>query len=61
MIGDSETKEHFKFLSKHGIRAIGALFISNEKLLNWLIESTPEHVLTGFHLKDIFDSTKSQA
>ncbi len=34
MIGEQETKEHFKFLTKHGIRAIGSVFISNEATLN---------------------------
>jgi hypothetical protein len=31
MIGDQETKDNFKYLSKHGLRSIGAIFISNSK------------------------------
>jgi len=27
--GDQETKDNFKYLSKHGIRAIGQVFIAN--------------------------------
>lgn len=57
MTGDAETKEHFKYLSKHGIRGIVSTFISNERVLQQIVDNIPEGVLTGFHLKDIFDST----
>jgi len=33
IIGDDETKEQFKYITKHGIRAIGALFISDQAIL----------------------------
>ena len=58
MIGQQEAKDNFKYLSKHGIRAIGQVFLKDEALLNELINSIPEGILTGFHLRDIFDSTK---
>ena len=58
MIGEQETKDNFKYLSKHGIRAIGQIFISNPKQLDELVDYIPEDVLTGFHLRDIFDTTK---
>lgn len=61
MIGEAETKEAFKYLSRHGIRAIAAVFISKEAILNQLVDSIPENVLTGFHLKDIFDATNKPA
>jgi len=34
MIGEQETKENFKYLSKHGIRAIASVFIANEAVVN---------------------------
>ena len=58
MIGQQETKDNFKYLSKHGIRAIGQVFLKDEALLDELVNSIPEGLLTGFHLKDIFDTTK---
>ena len=58
MVGEQETKDYFKYLSKHGVRAIGQVFLKDEHLLNELVNSVPEDLLTGFHLKDIFDSTK---
>lgn len=56
MSSNPEIKENFKFLTKHGIRAQGQIFISNEANLNQLVNYVPEGVLTGFHLKDIFDT-----
>ncbi len=56
--GDAETKDNFKYLSKHGIRAIASIFLSNPKQIDELVNSVPEDVLTGYHLRDIFDSTK---
>ena len=61
MIGETETKENFKYLSKHGIRSTAQIFISNPKKLNELVDFIPENVMTGFHLKDIFDNSKSQS
>lgn len=58
MIGDIETKDNFKYLSSHGIRAIGALFIKNDKDLEDLVAQVPENLLTGFQLRDIFENTK---
>lgn len=57
MIGEQETKDSFKYLSNHGIRAIGQIFLKEESLVNELVNSVPEDMLTGFHLRDIFDST----
>jgi len=37
LIGDTETKENFKYLSKHGIRSIGAVFLSNPRDLDELV------------------------
>ena len=56
--GDQETKDNFKFLSKHGIRAIGSVFISKPSQLEELVNSVPDNLLTGFHLRDIFDTLK---
>jgi len=58
MIGDAETKENFKYLSKHGIRSIGAIFLDKASELEELVNQVPEDVITGFHLRDIFDTTK---
>lgn len=58
MIGEQETKDNFKYLSKHGIRSIGQIFISNSKQLEELVDYVPEDVVTGFHLRDVFDATK---
>lgn len=58
LIGDQETKDNFKYLSKHGIRAIGQVFISTPALLDELVNNIPEELLTGFHLRDIFDTHK---
>lgn len=58
LIGDPETKENFKYLSKHGIRSMGAVFLEKSKNLEDLVASVPENTITGFHLKDIFDTTK---
>lgn len=56
--GHKEAKEHFKYLSKHGIRGIAQIFISDSKLLDQMVDLIPDNVLTGYHLKDIFDTTK---
>lgn len=56
--GEKEAKENFKYLSKHGIRGMVQIFVSDEKIVDALTELIPENVLTGFHLKDIFDSSK---
>jgi hypothetical protein len=32
--------------------------LKDENLLSELVNSVPEDIMTGFHLKDIFDSTK---
>lgn len=56
--GNNEAKENFKYQSKHGIRGIATIFISNQKFLDELVDKIPEDTLTGFHLKDIFDKTK---
>jgi len=58
LVGEQETKDNFNYLSKHGIRAIGQIFISNQKLLNELVDYIPEDIMTGFHLRDIFDKLK---
>lgn len=58
LIGEQETKDSFNYLSKHGIRAIGQIFIANQKVLGELVDYIPEDVLTGFHLRDIFDKLK---
>jgi hypothetical protein len=34
MTGNAEDKENFKYLSKHGVRALAQVFISNENILN---------------------------
>jgi hypothetical protein len=33
MIGEQETKDYFKLLSNHGIRAIGQVFFKEEVLV----------------------------
>ena len=58
MIGDVDAKEKFKYLSKHGIRSIGNIFIENPRDLNDLISFIPEDTITGFQLRDIFDNNK---
>ena len=58
LTGETETKENFKYLSKHGIRTIGALYLSRERDLDDLVAQVPEDVLTGFQLRDILESTK---
>lgn len=32
--GDIDSKENFKYLTKHGVRAIVNLFVSDEKLVD---------------------------
>lgn len=32
--GDKEAKEHFKYLTKHGIRGVVNIFISDEKTVD---------------------------
>mmetsp|Transcript_10380 Transcript_10380/g.10397 ORF Transcript_10380/g.10397 Transcript_10380/m.10397 type:complete len:177 (-) Transcript_10380:394-924(-) len=61
MKGDPETKENFKFLSSHGVRGVASHFIQAEEQLQELIDYVPEGVLTGFHLKDIFDTCSKKA
>ena len=58
LTGDQETKDNYKYLSKHGIRSICQLFIKNKEDLNEVVNIIPEQTCTGFHLRDIFDSTK---
>ena len=56
--GEQETKDNFKYLNSHAIRAMGRIFLSNPKMLDELVNNVPEDTLTGFHLKDMFDQTK---
>ena len=58
MKGEAETKEHFKYLSKHGIRSIVSQYINDPKKIEECVTQIPEDSLTGFHLKDILDKTK---
>ena len=37
---------------------MGSLFLSSQSHIDELVTSVPEDTITGFHLKDIFDSTK---
>lgn len=60
MIGEQETKDMFKYLSKHGIRGMASVFLSDSKALEELLSNVPEDTITGFHLKDIFDTSKSK-
>jgi hypothetical protein len=55
MIGNIESKENFKYLTKHGVRSLGSMFISKEPLLNKLVDIIPDDLLTGFQLIDILD------
>jgi len=38
IIGDAETKENFKYLSKHGVRSIGTIFLEKERDLEDLVQ-----------------------
>lgn len=48
LVGETETKENFKYLSKHGVRSVGALFLGEGKGLEELVSAVPEDTLTGF-------------
>lgn len=61
LTGEQETKDNFKYLTKHGVRAMGSIFLHSQEHIEELVNNVPENVLTGFHLKDIFDSTKKIA
>ena len=60
MIGDQETKDMFKYLTKHGIRGMANVFLADPKAVDELVNNVPEDIITGFHLKDIFDTSKSK-
>jgi hypothetical protein len=57
LTGDQETKDLFKYQSRHGVRSIGQAYLTGARLEE-LVLLVPEGILTGFHLKDILDSTK---
>lgn len=59
LIGEDETKELFKFLSKHGVRTLATGYLGNSQVED-LVHQVPDNVLTGFQLKDILESTKSR-
>jgi hypothetical protein len=48
IIGDAETKENFKYLSKHGVRSIGNIFLEKERDLEELVQQVPENIITGW-------------
>jgi hypothetical protein len=56
--GDSEAKENFKYLSKHGVRSIGNIFLEKSKDVEELVSSIPDDTVTGYQLRDVFDTTK---
>ena len=58
MSGDDEAKEHFKYLSKHGVRSICQIFLQKDREIEEIVQAVPESILTGYQLRDIFDSTK---
>jgi hypothetical protein len=47
LVGDVEAKEGFKYLSKHGVRSMGAHYLK-EKHLEELLSAVPEDTVTGF-------------
>lgn len=56
--GETDTKEKFKYLNKHGIQLIGSIFLKNQRELKEMVNSVPEDTLTGFQLRDIFYNSK---
>ncbi len=46
--GDVEAKENFKYLSKHGIRSICAIFLESPKDIDEIVNSVPEDLITGY-------------
>lgn len=53
MAGDKKTKEDFQLLSKNKARQIIRKFITNNDLLEKLVECFDEEIITGHILKDI--------
>ena len=58
LIGDDETKNGFKFLSKHGVRSLASHYLEKKRDLEDLIQAVPENLLTWFQLKDILEENK---
>lgn len=59
LIGEDETKELFKYLSKHGVRTLAGGCLP-ERQVDELVAQVPDNVLTGFQLKDILEAAKSR-
>lgn len=53
--GKQEHKDMFKKLDRHGLQNYIKSFIKDEKLIAEIVNQVPEHLITGFMLKDIFD------
>lgn len=45
--GEKETKEDFNYLTTHGIRMIGKLFLERDRDIEELVSQVPEGVITG--------------